>query len=168
VKPKITPAQVVTLGVLVYGAWLLLSGIYKPFLLGMGLASTAFAVFFAFRMQLVDEEGVPLAHLTARVWSYLPWLVREVVKSNFDVVRIVLRRDMPLTPVMVRFRGRPRTSLGRFILANSMTLTPGTLTTGVEGDLFEVHALFAGALDGIEDGEMNRRVAALERAGPLP
>jgi multicomponent Na+:H+ antiporter subunit E len=160
---RIAPAQLVTLGVLVYGVWLLLSGIFEPFLLAMGLVSTAFAIYIAIRMDAVDEEGVPLAHLNSRVWSYLPWLVLEVIHSNLAVVRIVLSREMPISPAMVRFRPLAKTELGRFIFANSITLTPGTITTEIIGDEFEVHALFLGALDGIEEGEMNRRVAAMEK-----
>lgn len=163
-KPRISVAQVLTLSALVYGVWLLLSGHYTGFLLTVGLASTALAVFFAMRMQLIDEEGVPLANLNGRIWTYLPWLVLEIVRSNMAVARIILRRDMRISPTIIRFRARPRTDLGRFILANSITLTPGTVTTDIKGDELEVYGLVTGFVEGLAGGEMDRRVAALERA----
>ena len=166
-KERLPATEVIILGAIVYGVWLLLSGVYTPFLLTLGLVCTAFAVFFALRMRLLDEEGVPLAQLNLlAVLTYLPWLVLEVVKSALTVARIVLSPKMPISPTVARVRGIPRTDLGKFILANSITLTPGTVTLMVFKDHLEVHALDEASLEGFEDAAMNRRVAALERGVP--
>ena len=166
-KGKLPAIEVLILGAAVYAIWLLLSGHYTPFLLTLGLVCTAFSVFIALRMRLLDDEGVPLARLSLSVFTYLPWLVLEVIRSNLAVARIVLSPKMSISPVVVQFKGMQRTDLGRFIFANSITLTPGTVTLMVFKDHLEVHALFEAALDGIEEGEMNRRVAALERGVPV-
>jgi multicomponent Na+:H+ antiporter subunit E len=159
-------AEVLTLGAAVYAVWLLLSGHYTVFLLTIGFVCTLLVVYVALRMRVVDHEGVPLTQLNFTMITYLPWLCVEVVKSNLAVARIVLSPRLPISPTLVRFRGMQRTDLGRFIFANSITLTPGTITLLVHQTQFEVHALYRGALDGIEEGEMNRRVAAMERQVP--
>lgn len=158
------PAQAIALGIVLYALWLLLSGHYTGFLLAIGLASTAFAVFFAMRMEIIDEEGVPVIHLTWKIWSYLPWLVLEIVKSNIAAAKIVLSPSMPIHPMMFRVRARQHSDLGRVIFANSITLTPGTVTVAVVGDELHVHALDGRTAGDMDDGEMNRRVAELERA----
>ncbi|NNM34343.1 MAG: cation transporter, partial [Gemmatimonadetes bacterium] len=73
--------------------------------------------------------------------------------------------SLPINPSMVHFEGSQKTDLGRFIYANSITLTPGTITTGILETDFEVHALTADAVDGSEENLMNRKVAALEGSG---
>jgi multicomponent Na+:H+ antiporter subunit E len=155
---KWRPAQAITLGIVIFALWLLLSGIYKPFLLGLGVVSTAIAVFFALRMELVDREGVPVIHLTGHLWTYLPWLVVQMIRSN-----IILHPNLPISPGMLRVRAKQRSDLGRVIFANSITLTPGTVTVAVVGETLHVHALDAESAGDMDEGEMNRRVAALER-----
>lgn len=158
-----TTAQVITLAIAIYATWLLLSGHYTPHLLIYGLLSTAFVVFIAVRMDFLDDEGVPLIHLTAHVFPYIPWFILEVVKSNLVTARVILDPKLPISPTMIRFTGKQRTDLGRFIFANSISLTPGTTTVAVTGSDFHVHALLREGIEGIEEGEMNRRVAALEK-----
>jgi len=163
VKRGLPVADILTLAVALYGIWLVLSGHYTSFLLTVGLIVTSLCVYVALRMQLVDEEGVPISNLKLSFISYLLWLCVEVVRSNIPVVRAILQPRMGISPTIARIQGLQRTDLGRFIFANSITLTPGTTTLDVLGTEFEVYALFADGLDGIEGGEMDRRVAAMER-----
>ncbi|MQA89031.1 MAG: cation transporter [Gemmatimonas sp.] len=165
-KTRLTLTQILALAVAIYAMWLVLSGHYTGLLLALGVVSTVGVVLVTIRMDLLDHEGVPLLHLTARVWTYIPWLIVEVVKSNLAATRVILDPKLPISPTIVRFRGKPHTDLGRFIFANSITLTPGTITVAVTGADFHVHALFWEAIDGIEEGEMNRRVRALEKGLP--
>jgi multicomponent Na+:H+ antiporter subunit E len=164
VKRRMSVARMLYLGIGIYAMWLILSGHYTGFLLTMGLLCSAFVVFIAVRMDLLDEEGAPLITLNSKVWLYIPWFLGEVIKSNLLVARLIIDPRLPISPTLMRFRGRPRTDLGRFILANSITLTPGTITLAITGDDFHVHAVAMEAIDGIEEGEMNRKVAALEKA----
>lgn len=146
-----------------FALWLLLSGHYTPWFLFLGAGSTIVSVYIAHRMDVADEEGVPVIHLTLRIVTYVPWLIWEVLKSNFTVARIVLSPGLPISPTVTRFRALQKTDLGRVIMANSVTMTPGTVTVAVTGEDLHVHALYGGAVEGIEDGPMNRRVAGLER-----
>lgn len=149
------------LGAVLFGFWLLLSGHYTPLLLGLGVASCVLVVYIAMRMEVVDHESFPM-HMGARVVLYLPWLLMEIAKSNVRVARIVLDPALPIDPGIGRLRLRQRTALGKVIFANSVTLTPGTITTGVQGDEIEIHALTRADLDGGEEGEMSRRVSWVE------
>ena len=150
------------LGAILFGFWLLLSGHYTPLLLSFGVGSCALVVYISLRMDVVDEEGVPL-HVSGRFWLYVPWLMKEIFFANVAVARVILSPRMPISPRIVVFRGSQQTDLGRAIYANSITLTPGTITTGVEGQRFEIHALTAADLETNEQDEMDRRCTWVEQ-----
>lgn len=149
------------LWIVLYGLWLLLSGHPTPLFLAFGAGTCSAAVWLVARMRILDAESFPV-HLVGRLAAYLPWLAWEILKSNVRVARVILGRRLKIEPGIVHFRSSQRSDLGRFVHANSITLTPGTITTGIVGDDFEVHALDAAHVDGSEDNEMNRRVSALE------
>lgn len=144
-----------------FALWLVLSWHFTPLFLFFGVATCSIAVLVAWRMGTVDSESMPL-HLLGRAVMYVPWLVWEILKSNVRVARIILSPRIRVDPSIVHFRASQRTDLGRFIYANSITLTPGTVTTGIVGDDFEVHAIVQEEIDGSEENVMNRRVALLE------
>ena len=146
---------------ILFALWLPLSYHFEPLFILFGLATCSIAVFVAARMGIVDRESVPV-HLALRGALYFPWLVWEIFKSNVRVARIILSPRIRVDPSIVHFRASQRTDLGRFIYANSITLTPGTVTTGIVEDDFEVHAIVQEEIDGSEENEMNRRVAVLE------
>ena len=150
------------LGVILFGFWLLLSGHYTPLLLSFGVGSSVLVVYLSMRMDVVDREGVPL-HLGGRLWMYIPWLLKEILVANVVVAKIILSPNMKISPRMVVFHGTQETDLGRVLYANSITLTPGTITTGVEGQEFQIHALTAADLETNEEDEMDRRCSWVER-----
>ena len=147
-----------------FAVWLLLSWHFVPLFVVFGFVTCTVAVWVSVRLGVVDRESVPV-HLLGRAVIYVPWLVWEVFKSNVRVARIILSPRIRVDPSIVHFRASQRTDLGRFIYANSITLTPGTVTTGVTGDDMEVHAIVQSEIDGSEENDMNRRVAALEGEG---
>jgi multicomponent Na+:H+ antiporter subunit E len=150
------------LGAVLYGFWLALSGHYTPLLLGFGVGSVVLVVYLAHRMDVVDHEGLPI-HISGRFFLYLPWLMKEVFVANLEVAKIILDPKMPISPRMVVFHGSQQTDLGRVIYANSITLTPGTITTGVEGQEFQIHALRAADLETDEEQAMDRRCTWVEQ-----
>ena len=137
--------------------WLALSGQYSLFLVTLGLVSTAFCVFLAHRMGTVDAEGHPI-HLLPAAVTYWPWLVWEIVKSAWSVTRIIIDPNLPISPTMTKVRASQRTPTGVVTYANSITLTPGTITIEVEGNNLTVHALVADGADDLEAGGMDARV----------
>lgn len=146
---------------ILFALWLVLSWHFTALFLFFGVATCSIAVLVAVRMGIVDRESMPV-HLVWRGATYVPWLVWEIFKSNVRVARIILSPRIRVDPSIVHFRASQRTDLGRFIYANSITLTPGTVTTGIVGDDFEVHAIVQEEIDGSEENIMNRRVAQLE------
>jgi multicomponent Na+:H+ antiporter subunit E len=128
----------------------------------LGVLSSALVVFLAMRMDVVDQEGLPL-HLGGRFWIYLPWLLKEIFRANVNVARIILTPSLPIDPILVMYRASQETDLGRSLYANSITLTPGTITTGVEGQMLEIHSLTWVDVDGREQDEMDRRVTWVEQ-----
>jgi multicomponent Na+:H+ antiporter subunit E len=151
-----------SLGVFLALLWLLLSGHFsEPLLLALGAASVLLVVFIALRKEVTDPEGHPI-HMILRLLVYWPWLVKEIVVANVDVAKAILRSPMAIDPTVFTVRGTQKSELARVIYANSITLTPGTVTVDLEEDLLTVHALTKAGLEGVESGQMNRRVTALE------
>ncbi len=142
-----------------------MSGHYEPLILGFGVGSTLFTVIVVHRMDVVDHEGHPL-HLSLRSLIYFPWLAWEIVKANIDVARAVLTPGSnAIQPNIMKVPTSQKSELGQVIYANSITLTPGTVTIDlVDGEL-EIHALTFAARDGLATGEMDRRASWLEGVG---
>lgn len=146
-----------------YAFWLLLSGLFTPFLLAAGAGCALAVLAFARRMDVIDREGHPL-HLGWRaLFSYWPWLIKEIAKSSWDVSCRILDPRLPISPTLARFRPLQKSELGLVIHANSITLTPGTVAVEVEAGEFLVHALTREGAAGLAGSEMDRRVAALEQ-----
>jgi multicomponent Na+:H+ antiporter subunit E len=157
-----TSMQLMALFVGLVVMWLLWSGLYLPLLLWLGLASCLLVVWLVRRFETVDQESVPLS-LGWRIVPYWIWLIKEIAVSSLTVARIVLSPRLPISPRLVRVKSLASTELGRVVLANSITLTPGTLTTDIdEQGMITVHALTAEGAADIEAGVMNRRVNSLE------
>ena len=142
--------------------WLLLSGMYTPFLIAAGIGSAIVIVLLSRRMDLAAHEGHPVHLAWVAVLSYWPWLFKEIIKSAWDVTRRVLHPALPISPVLVEFRPTQTTDVGLVIHANSITLKPGTISVEVEPDRFLVHALTREAGAGLAGSEMDRRCTALE------
>lgn len=145
-----------------YALWLLLSGHYEPWLLGLGAVSAVGVVLFGLRMDVVDHESYPLHLRLLRLVAYWGWLVKEIVKSNLAVTRVVLDPALPVSPTLIRLHPSQQSDLGRVIYANSITLTPGTVAMEVAEDAIEVHALTLEIAEDLAAGEMNRRVSRIE------
>jgi multicomponent Na+:H+ antiporter subunit E len=141
--------------------WLVLSGIYTPFLVGAGIGAAIAVAALAWRMELADAEGHPV-HLSLGAILYWPWLLKEIVKSGWQVARIILDPRLPVSPALVRFKPSQSSTVGLVTHANSITLTPGTITVEADRDAFLVHALTSEGAAGLEGSEMDRRVCRLE------
>ena len=142
--------------------WLLLSGMFTPFLVGAGVLSAIAVAALSRRMDLVDHEGHPIHLAWGALMTYWPWLLKEIAKSAWDVSKRVLDPRLPISPTLRRFRPGQRTELGLVIHANSITLTPGTIAVEVAPDEFLVHALTREGADGLAGSEMDHRCTLLE------
>lgn len=155
-------ARTLSLALVLAAIWLLLSGHYEPLILAFGLISVAVVVLIARRKGLTDREGHPI-DLLLHGLRYWPWLLIEIAKSNIAVARCILSPRLPISPTVIKVPSSQRTDLGRVVFANSITLTPGTVSILVERDGILVHALTAeAARDLAEGGDMDRRVTRME------
>lgn len=147
--------------VALFALWLALSGYFKPFLLFAGFVSCLFTVYLAKRMKLLDDEAVPL-QLRLSLPLYWTWLGGEIFKSAVAVSKVILSRDMQLSQQLIAVPSPLKTDMGHVIFANSITLTPGTVTVETMPGRFLVHALTeeASGAEGFE--EIARRVAVVE------
>jgi multicomponent Na+:H+ antiporter subunit E len=156
--------RLVSTFLVLFAFWLLLSGYFTAFLMVAGAMSALAAVLFGRRMDIVDHEGHPV-HLAPRaLLVYWPWLAKEIVKSAWQVSTVILQPRLPISPTLVRIRATQRTDVGRTTFANSITLTPGTISVEVGRDEILVHALTRAGASDLASGEMDRRVTEFERA----
>lgn len=144
-------------------SWLLWSGHYNNyFILALGLLSCLLCLWVCSRMRIVDSETAPVQLGVRPFITYAPWLIKEIVVSNIEVTKIILSSKMPLQRNLIEVGAHQKTELGKVILANSITLTPGTVSVNLDEDRILVHALsFEGAEDDLS-GDMDRRVCKLE------
>jgi multicomponent Na+:H+ antiporter subunit E len=144
---------------LLFMFWILLSGHLEPLLLGLGAASVALTVFLSHRMNVIDHESYPL-HLSARFPGFFVYLFREIFKANIDVVtRILAPGKASISPQMIEIPQSQETDLGAVIYANSITLTPGTVTVELSKDNLTVHALSKEAASELATGTMSEEIS---------
>jgi multicomponent Na+:H+ antiporter subunit E len=153
------------LGVILSALWLMLSGHYDSvFLYSLGAASVLLVLYIARRMDVIDHEGHPI-QFGPRIVIYWFWLLWEIVKANIDVAKIIISPNMKIEPHFIEVDASQDSEVGHVTYANSITLTPGTVTVDVEGGKLSVHALTKEAADGVLDGLMDAKVTRVERGG---
>jgi multicomponent Na+:H+ antiporter subunit E len=155
-----TITRMLALLVPLVAAWLLWSGLYKPLLLGLGLFSCLLTIYIKYRMEYFQTEMFAL-QFGRRFIGYWMWLSKEVVKSSLDVARIIVSPSLPISPQVVTIKASCDNPVDQVILANSITLTPGTLTLDVNKGEITVHALTEAGAAELRKGEMDRRILAL-------
>lgn len=153
--------RLVSLALVLFGFWLLLSGHYTSFLISLGFLTAIGCVALSWRMGIVDVEGHPI-ELARGAISYVPWLIGEIAKSTWDVVKIVLNPSLPISPRMIKVQASQQTRVGVAVFCNSITLTPGTITVDVKDHDLTVHALTAEGAEDLLSGDMDARVTQFE------
>ncbi len=144
------------------GTWVLLSGQMTWLHLGSGVAACLLITLFAVRIGIAGREPMRL-RATATVLRYWPWLLYKIVVANLDVAYRVWHPRMPIAPRLLKVPLATRTDVGTATYANSITLTPGTVTVSVEPRSLLVHALTEEGARELLDGEMQARIVTLER-----
>ena len=156
-----SPKHAISLMLVLSGVWLLWSGHYTARLIGLGAASCGLVLYLSWRMRIVDDEGQPLSWGLGLI-RYLPWLVVEVIKANIEVAKRVLSPTMPISPTLTRLPAPQRSDLGKVIYANSITLTPGTVSIELDEHTILVHGLSRDGVEDLKEGSMARAVCRLE------
>ena len=141
------------------GFWILLSGKFDLFHLTLGVLSSALVSFLSADL-LMYEQGKDRLSTGFRFIMYLPWLMYQIVLSTLHVTFLALHPKMKdqIDPTIVTFKTKLTSNIAKVALANSITLTPGTITIRVEDQIFYVHAISRKAAAGLP-GEMEERLA---------
>lgn len=147
----------VSLTLTLFILWLLLSGHYNVLLISLGLISSLLTVVLALRMDVIDHESHPL-HLRRQLPRFLVFLSREIVLANLDVVRRILTPGKSFSPQLRQLPLPQKTAVGQVIYANSITLTPGTVTVQLGTDSILIHALSREAADDLQTGRMAQAI----------
>lgn len=154
--------QRLLLGIAFYFLWIGLSGHFSPFLLVTSVLSVVGVILLLTRLGLVSRDYQPFSLVVSLV-TYWGWLLVEILKANIDVLRCVLGLGRPATPSMAWIPAPQKTELCRTLYANSITLTPGTITVLAEDDRFLIHALHCEGLTSLQGGEMELRCTGLDQ-----
>ncbi len=146
--------------------WLLMSGLWsKPIVLTFGVLSIALSVWVARRMDAVDGEQLAFVLNPLKMTGYLGWLLWEIAKSNIAVAKLILSGDQCKRQKLFMAPVSCESEIAQVVFANSITLTPGTITVETENDQFIVHALDFSDDDMDALAEMDARVRATEMMG---
>jgi len=143
--------------------WLLLSGHYTSLLLSLGLLSILLVTLISLRMNLIAYRQ---PETFFRFMKYIPygfWLVIEILKSNIDVCKRILNPNLPISPRWVTIKSSQFSEFGKIVYANSITLTPGTISIDVGEDNIDVHALSESGVEGLMTGDMDKRISQAEQ-----
>ncbi|WP_101760510.1 Na+/H+ antiporter subunit E [Oceanicoccus sp. KOV_DT_Chl] len=140
--------------------WLLLSGMIEPLLLSFGAVSVAVVLLILKRMDEVDQERQQIG-TGLRLIRYLPWLIVQIIRSSVQVTKLIWSSSGSVSPslAIINVKNIPLSS--RTLYANSITLTPGTLSVDLVGDELTVHALQKSSIDELERGKMEKKITAI-------
>lgn len=148
--------------IILFFFWMLLSGYFDFMHLFLGVISSLFVAFISHDLIMGDVNIGRVSKNVLRFLRYLPWLLYQIVLANLDIVYRTLHPDMPIAPRIIKFKTDLKTDMGIVVLANSITLTPGTVTIDVKDGEFIVHAIAERPADDLLGGEMQARVKKVE------
>ena len=144
---------------ILFSLWLLMSGHYNVLIVSLGIISCAFCVYVAKRGKLIDDEGLPIFFMP-RLLKYLIWFFKEILKSNLSTAKVIINGKVE--PETFTVKTSQVTDVAKVTYANSITLTPGTVTIKIQKGVFEVHALNSDFGNDVRTNEMDKKVTWLE------
>lgn len=156
-----------SLAVVLFAFWMVLSGRTETKFVVYGIITAVVTTWVTYPLLLVpNKDGSKKYYVfgfsVPKMIMYFFWLMWQLVLANIDVLLATTAQELAIDPKIVRFRFKVDNPMASVILANSITLTPGTVTVNVTDDgLYEIHALTVGAAAGVLDGGMQKKVADL-------
>lgn len=151
--------------------WLVMSGKFDLFHMGMGLLSSGLVTWLSHDLLFTghNKKFAGLLVEIARFLRYSLWLCWQIVLANVHIAGLALspRAREVMDPHIISFKTVLKTDFARFVLANSITLTPGTVTIRIQDDTFHVHAITRQSAGDLAEapGEMERWVAWVFEGG---
>lgn len=152
--------KVVTFFIL-FGVWCIFSGMFDVFHLTLGVISCLIITLISGDL-FFSSEKITMSHIKdgLRFIKYLPWLIYQIIISNIHVAYLVLHPKMPIEPFVIKYNAKLKKDISKVVFANSIILTPGTITMDINKDnVFVVHCISRKAADDLLTGEMEKKVA---------
>tara|TARA_B100001778_G_scaffold163149_1_gene134024 strand:+ start:3372 stop:3899 length:528 start_codon:yes stop_codon:yes gene_type:complete len=144
--------------------WFILSGLTSPLMIFLGLLSAAFVMYIVNKMDLIDHEismhNFDITNLTL----YFFWLIKEITISNLKVCFYIINPKKDTAPEIIKIKSTQKSDLAHVLYANSITLTPGTVTLDVDNETFTVHVLDKTFKDSLLSNTMNSKVMHTEKS----
>lgn len=159
--------HLVSMFILLFVFWMILSGRAETKFIVYGVLTAAVTSWITYPLLLVNNKDKTKKYFVfgvnpIKLISYFGWLMWQLFLANMDVLLATTSQEMAIDPKIVRFYYRNDNPMAIVMLANSITLTPGTVTINVEDDgMFEIHALTKGAAEGVLDDTMAKKVSRL-------
>lgn len=150
---------------ILFGLWILFNGRWTAEVALTGIVvSAAIYAFTCKYIGLSPRRELRSVKKAPAALAYLWFLLREIIKANWQVLRLIYSPRLEVEPKLCTFHTRLRSEMGKTILANSITLTPGTITVHVRDDLFMVHCLDTELGEGLENSAFEERIEKMEGA----
>ena len=148
---------------LLFVLWIILNGKITLEIALFGIAISAVLYLFLYKfMDYSPKKELKIAKKTGQIIGYIWTLNVEIIKANIETARMIFRWDEEPEPLLVRFRTKLKTKVGRTLLANSITLTPGTITVSLEGEEYLVHCLDTGFARGLDESVFVEKISRME------
>jgi multicomponent Na+:H+ antiporter subunit E len=144
---------------ILFGVWALFSGHFDTFHLSLGVICCGLVAKMSYDLMFSNVRVVDMRTVVVRFITYILWLLYQIVLANIHVASLVLNPRMPIDPKIIKFKTKLESGISWVTLANSITLTPGTITMDIKEGEFYVHALSKKVTDDLLTGEMEDRVA---------
>tara|TARA_S200000501_G_scaffold165671_1_gene156111 strand:+ start:120 stop:599 length:480 start_codon:yes stop_codon:yes gene_type:complete len=157
--------KILVLAILYSSIWIAFSGHFDFLLLSFGVLSVAIVLYTLRRMRIVDETPIKFQMNAFKLVTYSFWLIKEILKSNITVTKTILSQKIQVKQNMFNVPLSPKSDAAQVIFANSITLTPGTITVETEKNSLLVHSLDFSDNTEDEIADMGNRVSACERKG---
>lgn len=148
---------------LLFANWIVFSGKFDAFHLGLGVISSLFITWISQDFLFHDRSKTWEERMreAGAFLQYIPWLIVEIIKANLHVFKLAMTRNgyEEVAPRIVTIKTYLKTDFAKFVFANSITLTPGTITMLIRGDVFHVHTMSQFLEDDLLEGAIERKVA---------
>lgn len=148
--------------IIMFVFWFLLSGQFDPLLLLLGIISSLLVARWSHDLLMETFDWGVFSKQVGRFLKYAPWLFWQICLANLELIYLTLHPRMPIEPHIIKIDPKVKSDFGIISLANSITLTPGTVTIEANKDEFIVHAITHHAAAGLVSGEMPAKVREVE------
>jgi len=146
--------------IVLFAFWLLLSGFFQPLLLSFGVVSVSLVAFVVKRMDKVDSEP-RLFSINPKIFRYAIWLIGQIAQSSFHVTKLIWGGSRDVSPSLAKIPVESLPQNKQVLYANSITLTPGTLSVDLDDQDVTVHALQASSIDALKKGDMEGKLKSI-------